>query len=388
MTTQKKILIIHPEGNLNFNPNLIGIVEILCEKGYAVDVRSPKKYFSQIVSCTNSRMLLHNEMAERIKSRIINVSGQYRIANKICKVFYRDLKHSSYDLVIGVDRQGIIDASIIADFLKVPYGLISYEIFFEEETGKRIKEIEKEACKNVSFAVCQDNLRSKHLATENNIPLEKIINIPVAGRQVKQGIKTEYLSKKLHIEYGKKIALLAGQIADWTMLKEIIDGLPLWPDDWAVVLHNRYGGAEKKLQYNRDADMPSNLHFSTESLPDIHMMSQLLNSVDLGIAFYKPKKGNAGAGCNLKYIGMSSGKIATYLQHGLPVMINDIGIMSEYVKKYDLGFVINEMGEIPKTLQGFSRDYYRERCYTFFRENLDLDNTINSFLKAVEEIVG
>lgn len=36
----KHILFIHPEGNINNNPNLYGIVEILTEKGYKVDVLS------------------------------------------------------------------------------------------------------------------------------------------------------------------------------------------------------------------------------------------------------------------------------------------------------------------------------------------------------------
>ena len=30
------ILIVHPEGNINFNQNLIGIVEILCELGFYI----------------------------------------------------------------------------------------------------------------------------------------------------------------------------------------------------------------------------------------------------------------------------------------------------------------------------------------------------------------
>jgi hypothetical protein len=38
-----KILIVHPEGNINNNPNLTGIVEILCENGYKVDIYSLRR---------------------------------------------------------------------------------------------------------------------------------------------------------------------------------------------------------------------------------------------------------------------------------------------------------------------------------------------------------
>lgn len=35
-----KILIVHPEGNINNNPNLFELAEVLCESGYEVDVLS------------------------------------------------------------------------------------------------------------------------------------------------------------------------------------------------------------------------------------------------------------------------------------------------------------------------------------------------------------
>jgi hypothetical protein len=38
----KRIAIIHPEGNVLCNSNLLGIVEILHEKGYLVGIYCPK----------------------------------------------------------------------------------------------------------------------------------------------------------------------------------------------------------------------------------------------------------------------------------------------------------------------------------------------------------
>ena len=43
----KRILLIHPEGNINNNPNLSGLAEILCETGFdlhVVSLRIPGMY--------------------------------------------------------------------------------------------------------------------------------------------------------------------------------------------------------------------------------------------------------------------------------------------------------------------------------------------------------
>ncbi len=56
---RKKILIIHPEGNINNNPNLTGIVEILCENNYLVHICSPtRKDICQESPCDGATLSL------------------------------------------------------------------------------------------------------------------------------------------------------------------------------------------------------------------------------------------------------------------------------------------------------------------------------------------
>ena len=71
----------------------------------------------------------------------------------------------------------------VARQLNIPYGFISYEIFFAAETPPAFKQPEIDACAGISFAVCQGGERSRQLAVENQIAA-KIIDIPVAGRGV------------------------------------------------------------------------------------------------------------------------------------------------------------------------------------------------------------
>ena len=381
----KKILIIHPEGNINNNPNLTGIVEILCENNYTVHIYSLKRYgiYQQTpcpgatlflvesinTSFTENFLLLNNHTAEKDKNPAVHI----------------DKKISHYDLIIGVDR-GIIEAAVIAEAKQVPYGLISYEIFFEKETGQKFKAPERKACRNLAFAVCQDAVRARCLSEENHIALENIIKIPVAGRFAKKGEKSNYLYNELCIDKQKKIALHIGSIGQWTMTDELINSAKNWSKDWALVIHSRYGLDPQTKSYYEKYKEQDNLYFSLKPTPHPNQMGKILHSADVGIALYQPIKNDIWAGNNIKYVGMSSGKIATYLQHGLPVIVNDIGVMSDYVKHAGLGKVINQGNQIDITCTRKDLAEWQSNSLSFFKTVLDVNVTAVELISTINRL--
>lgn len=381
---KKGILIIHPEGNINNNPNLSGIVEILCENDYFVDIVSPRRDFSQLAPSEGSRMLLYDDRVTRILSKISVLKGIKRILDHHRIRLY---DRENYKLIIGVDRDGIIDASYLSQLMDIPYGLISYEIFFRDETSINFKNEEIDACKHIDFAVCQDEVRSSFLSEENHIPLEKIINIPVAGRGIKKWETTQYLHNTLNIPFDKKIALFMGSVAKWSMISELLQSVGNWPEEWVLVLHNRYGlnSHVNKLIGNGHS---KSIYISSESYPKPEDLSKMLHSVDLGIALYKPTFEGIYSGNNLKYLGLSSGKIATYLQHGVPVLTNEKGLISNYIREYRAGFIIGDIDEISSVLKSINlKESYREGIYTLFKEKMDLDQQITRLLKTIEKMI-
>ncbi|GAG40887.1 unnamed protein product, partial [marine sediment metagenome] len=141
----KKVLILHPEGNINSNPNLNGIVEILCENDYKVDICSLKrKEIIQNSPCSGANMILLDREGVSSEDGFFILAGRSFTSSEMIASYF-DKNFGGYDLVIGVDR-GIIEAAIIARVKRVPCGLISYEIFFEEEAGVEFKHPEREAC--------------------------------------------------------------------------------------------------------------------------------------------------------------------------------------------------------------------------------------------------
>lgn len=290
-----------------------------------------------------------------------------------------------YNLIIGIDRDGIIEASYLSHLLSLPYGLISYEIFFAAESNENFKDIEIQACRDIEFAVCQDNTRSVLLATENRIPLDKIINIPVAGRGKKQGEKTQHLHLQFNIPLEKKIAYFAGSIAKWSMIEELIQSVNDWPKDWVLVLHNRYGLNPQVNELLKGINSES-IFISQGSYPKPQDLSIMLHSVDLGIALYKPIYTDIYDGFNLKYLGLASGKIATYLQHGIPVLTNENGLISDLIREYGAGGVIREIKEIPNLIEMIDLEESSERCYALYDQHLDLDNKIQPLLGKIRDL--
>jgi glycosyltransferase involved in cell wall biosynthesis len=306
-----------------------------------------------------------------------------RFANRLSgvSVLYR---HVPADLIIGVDREGIIEASMVAKAKGIPYGLISYEITFEEEAGLQFKEPEIAACKDISFAACQDALRAEHLAKENRISPEKIINVPLGGRGAKRGRKVFYLHDKLGIDRDIHIVLYIGSVAAWAGAYDLFQSASDWPDEWVLVVHPRYGHDDfTKTLLGRFKDSPK-IIFSLDSLSHYSDLFRVIKSADIGAALYMPTTDNVCTGNNIKYIGMASGKVAMYLQHGIPVIINEIGILSDYVRKYKLGFVINDTIKPPpaQELGG-----YAERCYEFFERKMDLDKTSEILLSRINDLL-
>ena len=374
---KNKICIIHPEGNINNNPNLTGIVEILCENGYIVDIYSLyREGISQKSPCKGASMIIQSNSSA--KDRINNY--QYKIT--------RD-----YDLYIGID-EGILEASFMSNLTGKPYGLISYEIFFSDEIGSKEKELIKfksseiEACKNISFAVIQDEIRASFLSKENRIPKDKFIYIPVANRGIKKYQKNYFWYEKYNIPIDCKIALYMGSVDKWTMTDELIEVVPGLPKNWHLVIHCRSRIEDLGNCYTNISENNQNLHISQLVFGSFSEMEVAFYSADAGLAFYKPL-GGPYTGKNLQYIGLSSGKISTYLQHGLPVISNIGNPMKDYFKKFSIGVYIKDICELKDVLCNWKEGYLNhENCQLFFREYLDLDKKIAPLLLKIDELIS
>ncbi|ETR67841.1 MAG: Glycosyl transferase family 2 [Candidatus Magnetoglobus multicellularis str. Araruama] len=198
--------------------------------------------------------------------------------------------------------------------------------------------------------------------------------------------KQYYLHETLNIEKTKKIVLFIGSIANWTMADYILESTRFWPDDWVLVINNRY--ANKTNPYYEHSFNRDKVFFCAHPSEKVHQLENILLSADMGIALYRPLQRSIGCGNNIRYIGMSSGKIGTYLKYGLPVITNEIGEMSTYIKKYDLGTVIDVRKAFVPSYSGDNIASWKKNCIQFFNHQLDLNISIKPFIQKLKNITS
>ena len=389
--SKTKILIVHPEGNILNNPNLLQIFLALNEE-YESHVLLPKLKILQHHKTVNGKLIIYPKSIN-ILANIFQVGVVLKIIARHLKIFYLKDK---YDLIIGVDRLGLIWADCFSKGFKSPYALISYEIFFRGETSKLFKLPEINASKGISFAVVQDDKRAEKLSEENKIEKEKLIQIPVTSSFSKPYTKNMSLYHELGISLDKKILIFIGSVTKWACIDKILSQLSRFPDSWALVLHDVYGKTKSRVdsmlvELNLDpVSISGKLYYSKLKLPTTEDMHHLLHSADLGLCAYCPTYSDMYTGDNLKYIGLASGKAMTYLQHGLPIVTTSGGQMGEIVKNNRLGFTLDKIEDLPDCLARYDSSEAKSMhkdCYDYFNREFSFNLFKEKLLNKVKEVI-
>lgn len=378
MDSKKNILIIHPEGNIYNNPNLYEISRFINQE-FELDILIPSLKINQQPEEFN--IIKYNRFFNGIKKRVKKVIP-YKILIALFKILY--IK-KNYDLIIGVDQIGLIDAYMLSIALNTPYGYISYEIFFKEECKSKFKNLELIASRRIKFAIVQDKIRAFHLSKENQIDISKMILIPVASSVINEYKKSYLLYDELNISRDKKILLLMGSISHFNCVNEVIETIEDFPKSWVIVLHNRYGNTKDVFtNLTNDTQVSNKIFFSSKTIESPDEMYKILHSADLGLALYCPTFEDIYTGNNIKYIGLSSGKISTYLQNGLPFIMWSNTIYGEKNKKFNFGHSIREIKEIPNLLKNFKTETLNQNCINYFKKEISFDNYKEKLLNVIK----
>ena len=382
------VLIIHPEGNSFNNPSMKSLIDLLVDRNVLVAIYHERS-IAPMPKYKGVQYISWGRLLGRLKNFFKN---KFLLIYPLILISYieRLRFNRSFDLIIGVDREGLIEAHIFSEIYKKPYVFISFEIMFGSETSRRFKEIERTVSKNVSHWFVQDNQRASILCVENGLNINDCTTIPLASKGG-GAASTKRLRDNLGIPIFKKVAILMGSLSDWTMSIEIIKSVIQWPDDWCIIVHDRYGQTQQyieKIDLNIIDLVGHKLFISNECSEHIDNMSYILSGIDLGFAFYNPNYLNRYTGLNLKNIGLASGKISTFLRHGIPVFMNDVGQYSDLASEFGFGLVLDSPDNISLSLSQFNHNDAARAAKKFFIENLDFslyeDRVFSDLLRTIK----
>lgn len=378
MTLPKKVLIIHKEGNAFNNPSLKCIIDLLVENDVQISMHYLKSNAS-IPELYPIKLFSYGRLHNKIKDIIFNKIANIKLLDLYEKILWKYYRYD-FDLVIGVDRMGLIEAAALSRIYGTALIFISFEIIFKSETGNNYKRIEILSSSYAKLWFVQDVIRQQCLISENKLKKDNSFILPLASAGIGE-FSNKRLRSDLGIPENKNVAILMGSIADWTMSKEIVNSIDTWPNNWVLIIHNRYGDTAlviKKLNINEQL-YADKIYISNHPSEMVDDMGYILNGVSAGIALYRPDFKSPSIGKNILYLGLSSGKIATYLRYGIPVIMNNIGLYSDLAKERGFGVVINNEFEIGKSLREIekNKDKYHNAGIEYFKKELDFHKNKN-----------
>lgn len=368
-----RILIIHTDGNTFNNPSLKCIIDLLIDKGYKIDLRYPKSP-APMPPNENIRFLPYGKLLKYIKHLFFD-----RYCSKILMYLIIIIEYffyyGKYELIIGVDRQGLLDADLINSLNKTPYIFISFEIMFKSETSLKYKSLEKRAAKNITNWIIQDDVRAKQLIHENSLDNSNKILLPLASSGL--GVTSEKrLRDQLNIPKNLNVAIMIGSVGGWSMASDVIRNVKNWPENWVLIVHERYGRtreflADEFLEMKRYLN--TKIFISDYATENVDEMSSILSGINAGIAFYQPSYSSVYSGNNIKYLGLASGKISTYLRYGIPVITNEIGLYADIIREHKIGLVVPAPDDMARQLENISELDMTQNAKSYFAEYLDFN---------------
>lgn len=385
---KSRLLVVHPEGNILFNSGLMSLVSFLSEEGFAIDYLCP--FFRETFTGAPRTSLPLNVFSScRLFRYLLKLSS---LINKVGS-FFRISRLPGiirpWKAVIGIDHDGIILGDALARVIGLPTIFISYEIFFESETSREFKKPEVSACSHIVMAICQGGERSLQLSLENQIPIHKIVDIPVSCR----GDEIVHLLDRDLKEYfgitQAHVAVVAGSLDEWALIDELVQSTHSWPAEWALLIHSRYGVEDSRIK-ELSRKGANNIYFSNAPLGSHEEASSLFCQADLGIALYRPTYTTKFDGKNLAFLGLSSGKTAMYLYGGVPVLTTPIGEYPRLLKAYEAGFVVESVAEISAILREYKprASNMRQNARRLFEEKIDANLFREKFLSSFYSVLG
>jgi glycosyltransferase involved in cell wall biosynthesis len=301
-------------------------------------------------------------------------------------------RSSPYRCVIGVEPEGLWQATWLGRLIRVPVIYYSLELLLSPEASngsqKRSKKRETAFSRKARFVIIQDEERARLLANDNGIPIEQFALVPNAPLGPARRSPSYYWNKRFGFPSDQRVVLHAGSIDQWTGIEEIVLSVRSWPEKWIFVVHSPSNAESSELVKRlRELAVPGRVFFSLQPVTR-QEYDMLVDGADIGIAFYVSTFGSAYTTENLKTLGLSSGKIAYYLRAGLPVIVNQAASISELLRRERCAIAVENGRNIGMAIAQIAQQYqdYSERAFHVFENYLDFGRGFQEVIRWIDSL--
>lgn len=108
--------------------------------------------------------------------------------------------------------------------------------------------------------------------------------------------------------------------------------------------------------------------------------TEFISAYDIALIWYSDKRND-----NVYNIGLASGKYFKHLSLGQPVIVNNVPYLADEVKKYKLGEVINDLGELSDAVNTIklNYDYYVQNIKNRYEKKYDYRKAARRFFDDI-----
>ncbi|XDZ65402.1 hypothetical protein AB8880_10805 [Alphaproteobacteria bacterium LSUCC0684] len=279
----------------------------------------------------------------------------------------RQYCYGKYSSIIFVGERSLLFSPFFI-FTKSKNIFFNLELYFKEDFKLcYLYFLYKLYIKHVKYvfksSIIQDRPRARLFSALYKFPINRISffpNITTYGTNV----QSNYPSFAT-----ENIVLYSGSLqSKWGSINKFIDNLKF--KNYILFLNSRLPKVTN-LTDNKSIIFNSNLSLKN--------YDSLVRQIKIGIAYY-----DRDYSCNIKYVGLSSGKILHYLKYGKPIIINEIPYWSSVISKYNIGIVLSDFNDLDQAIKKIldDYDYYSDNASLFYSKILS-DINFRNILKLM-----
>jgi glycosyltransferase involved in cell wall biosynthesis len=294
------------------------------------------------------------------------------------------LRIPKVDVVVCFDMTGLA-VTRLAKSRKTPVVYWSLEPMLQLEVRGQydavLKRHEIAWLPQVRNIVVQSPERGQLLATDIAIQPEKFVIVPNGPAGSGQSsVKRTFFNERFPIAPSATIVLSAGAIQSNVGSLEFAEAARDWDEEFVLVMHERAKRSPEDpfLRQVQEAG-GERVVLSLDPVP-LDQVDEVYAGAQIGLIYYQPINVNYATGAH------ASGKLAYYLQYGLPIIVLGAGC-PQFILDYGCGIAVERPAQIKEALATIVASYgkFSAQARQCYRDLFDVDSALNRLIDRVEE---